>query len=148
MLQANQKSALILGGRALRKQGLIAAANIKAKTGCDLLSERAPARIERGAGIAPTEAIPYFPRQALELISRYQVVILAGTEEPVTFFGWKGYPSRLLNNNQRVCKIIADRSSMPQALENLADSLNARRKARLATRARTNPIIMMMSAWK
>ena len=128
MLQAKQKSALILGGRALRKQGLIAAAKIKAKTGCDLISERAPARIERGVGVPPTEVIPYFPRQAIELVSRYQVIILAGTEEPVTFFGWQGYPSRLINDNQKVSKIIADRSSIPQALENLADSVNATRK--------------------
>ena len=35
-----------------------AAARIKAKTGCDLLSERAPARMERGAGIPATEFIP------------------------------------------------------------------------------------------
>ncbi len=125
VLQTDQKAALILGGRALRKQGLMAAARIKAKTGCDLLSERAPARIERGAGIPPTEVIPYFPRQALELLSRYQVVVLVGMGEPVTFFGWKGYPSRLLNDTQHICQINADDKSLPQALEDLADALDA-----------------------
>ena len=103
----------------------MAAAKIKARTGCDLLSERAPARIEKGEGIPPTEGIPYFPRQALELLSGYQVVVLAGTGEPVTFFGWQGYPSRLLNENQRICQIKADNKSLPQALEDLADALDA-----------------------
>jgi len=37
VLHTEQKSALILGGRALRKEGLMAAAKIKARTGCDLL---------------------------------------------------------------------------------------------------------------
>jgi acetolactate synthase-1/2/3 large subunit len=125
LLHTKQKSALILGGRALRKAGLMAAARIKAATGCDLLSERAPARIERGAGIPPTEPIPYFPRQALALLSGYQVVVLAGTAEPVTFFGWQGYPSRLLNDSQLIYQIKADNQSLPQALEDLADALDA-----------------------
>jgi acetolactate synthase-1/2/3 large subunit len=125
VLQSDQKTALILGGWALRKRGLAAAGRIKVKTGCDLLSERAPARIERGVGISATEVIPYFPRQALELLSRYQVIVLAGTGEPVTFFGWQGYPSRLLNDTQHICRISADAKSLPQALEDLADTLDA-----------------------
>ncbi len=125
VLQTDQKTAIILGGRALRREGLMAAARIKAKTGCDLLSERAPARIDKGAGITPTEVIPYFPRQALALLSRYQAVVLAGTDEPVTFFGWQGYPSRLLEDKQHICQIIADDNSLPQALEDLADALDA-----------------------
>ena len=125
VLQSDQKTALILGGWALRKRGLAAAGRIKVKTGCDLLSERAPARIERGVGISATEVIPYFPRQALELLSRYQVIVLAGTAEPVTFFGWQGYPSRLLNDTQHICRISADAKSLPQALEDLADALDA-----------------------
>jgi acetolactate synthase-1/2/3 large subunit len=125
VLHTKQKSALILGGRALRKEGLLAAARIKAATGCDLLSERAPARIERGVGIPPTEVIPYFPRQALELLSGYQVIVLACAGEPVTFFGWQGYPSRLLNDGHQICRIHADNKSLPQALEDLADALDA-----------------------
>jgi acetolactate synthase-1/2/3 large subunit len=125
VLHTKQKSALILGGHALRKEGLMAAARIKSATGCDLLSERAPARIERGAGIPPTEVIPYFPRQALDLLSGYQAVVLACAAEPVTFFGWPGYPSRLLNDTQDIRQIKADNKSLPQALEHLADALDA-----------------------
>ena len=125
LLRTHQKAALILGGRALRKRGLAAAARIKAKTGCDLLSERAPARMERGAGIPATEFIPYFPRQALDLLSKYQVVVLAGAAEPVTFFGWQGYDSRLLNHNQDICQIKAVDECLPPALENLAEALGA-----------------------
>ena len=125
LLWTNKKVALILGGRALRKSGLRAAARISAKTGCDLLSERAPARVERGAGIPIARFIPYFPSQALDLLSRYQGVVLAGTAEPVTFFGWKGYKSKLLNESQHVCHINADDKGLPTALENLADALGA-----------------------
>ena len=125
LLRTDQKAALILGGRALRQRGLAAAARIKAKSGCDLISERAPARMERGVGIAATEFIPYFPRQALDLLSRYQTIVLAGAPEPVTFFGWQGYASRLLNDEQDICKIKAADKNLPQALENLAEALGA-----------------------
>ena len=125
LLRTDQKTALILGGAALRERGLAAAARIKVKTGCDLLSERAPARMERGAGLPATEFIPYFPRQALDLLSKYQAVVLAGAEEPVTFFGWHGYESRLLNDNQNICRIKVVDNSLPQALENLADRVGA-----------------------
>jgi acetolactate synthase-1/2/3 large subunit len=125
LLQGDQKAALILGGRALRQKGLTAAGRIKAKTGCDLLSERAPARLERGAGIPATEFIPYFPRQALDLLSKYEVVVLAGADEPVTFFGWQGYASKLLSDDQDICQIEAADINLPQALEYLADALDA-----------------------
>ena len=125
LLRTGQKVALLLGGGALRQKGLMAAARIKAKTGCELLSERVPARMERGAGIPATQSIPYFPKQALGLFSRYQAVVLAGAVEPVTFFGWQGYESRLLNDDQSICQIKAADANLAQALENLADSLEA-----------------------
>ena len=125
LLRTEQKTALILGGRALRKRSLAAAARIRVKTGCDLISERAPARIERGVGIPATEFIPYFPRRALELLSKYQAVVLVGADEPVTFFGWQGHESRLLNDNQEICQIKAAEKNLPQALENLGDALGA-----------------------
>ena len=125
LLGTGQKTALILGGRAMRREGLAAAARIKAKTGCDLLSERAPARLERGTGIAATEFIPYFPNQSLDLLAKYQTVVLVGAGEPVTFFGWPGYPSRLLNDNQNIGRITAADRSLPGALEGLADALGA-----------------------
>jgi acetolactate synthase-1/2/3 large subunit len=81
--------------------------------------------MERGAGIPATEFIPYFPRQALDLLSKYQTVVLAGAGEPVTFFGWRGYESRLLNAGQDICQIKAADQNLLQALENLADVLGA-----------------------
>ncbi len=129
LLRTDQKAALILGGRSLQKKGLLAAARIKAKTGCDLLSERVPARMERGVGIPATESIPYFPRQALDLLARYQVFVLAGAAEPVTFFGWQGYASRLISDDQAVCQLKASDQNMAQALENLADALQAPARA-------------------
>ena len=125
VLRTSQKTALILGGRALRKKGLKAAARIRAKTGCAILSERAPARIEKGLGIPSTAGIPYFPEQSLDFLADYQAAILVGADEPVAFFGWHGYPSHLLPQTTHICSIQADDHSMSKALEVLAETLEA-----------------------
>jgi acetolactate synthase-1/2/3 large subunit len=51
LLQGPDRAVLILGGRAFRRQGLQAATAIQNATGCDLMSETFPARIERGKGL-------------------------------------------------------------------------------------------------
>src|SRR5450830_2198835 len=50
LIKKSSKPALILGGRALRKPGLAAAAKIKAATGCDLLMVTFPAYFDSGEG--------------------------------------------------------------------------------------------------
>jgi acetolactate synthase-1/2/3 large subunit len=50
ILKQSPKALLILGGHALRKPGLDAAARIKVKTGCDIIAQNFPPRIERGVG--------------------------------------------------------------------------------------------------
>jgi hypothetical protein len=57
---------LFLGGKALRKRGLQSAARIMAATGCDVLSERLFAHMERGEGIPSVDRLPYFPEHRLQ----------------------------------------------------------------------------------
>lgn len=125
LLRNHRKTGLIMGGRALRTRGLQAAARVKAVTGCDLLANTFPAYVDRGIGLPDVTRIPYFPEPAIELLSKYEAVVLVGTNEPVTFFGYKGFSSFLLNENQRKVQIATDRQNAAEALECLADALNA-----------------------
>jgi acetolactate synthase-1/2/3 large subunit len=125
LLRTYHKTGLIIGGRALRHRGLHAAARIKALTECDLLTNTFPAYMERGIGLPEVIRIPYFPDPAIDLLSQYEAVVLVGTNEPVTFFGYKGFSSYLLNENQRRVQIASDRQNAAEALECLADALNA-----------------------
>ncbi|OGO42053.1 MAG: hypothetical protein A2137_05885 [Chloroflexi bacterium RBG_16_58_8] len=124
LLRAHHKTGLMMGGRALRQRGLQAAARIKAATDCDLLTDHLPAYVERGAGLPDVTRIPYFPEPAVELLSRYEAVVLAGTREPVTFFGYPGLGSYLLREDQKKVEIATDRQDAAEALEHLADALN------------------------
>jgi len=125
LLQSGRKVAVILGGRALRRRGLEAAARLKAAMGCDLLSVTFPACVERGAGLPIVGRIPYFPKQALAILASYDTVIMAGAEEPVAFFGYKDGRSRLLDENQQRMRIDTNRQDAAAALAALADAVGA-----------------------
>jgi acetolactate synthase-1/2/3 large subunit len=139
LLRAHHKTGLIMGGRALRQRGLQAAARIKAATGCALLTDHLPAYVERGAGLPDVTRIPYFPEAAMALLSQYEAVVLAGTREPVTFFGYSGFGSYLLREDQKKVEIATDRQNAAEALEHLADALNTRSNSKIPRSIFTEP---------
>jgi acetolactate synthase-1/2/3 large subunit len=124
LLKDANKPALILGGRALRKPGLAAAAAIQAKTGCDLLMITFPAYFDSGEGLPVLTRIPYNPGQAQTLLGSYDTLILAGANQPVAFFGYRDGKSFLLNDRQRHFRIDTDKQDAAVALEELAWALD------------------------
>ena len=125
LLEKAKKPALILGGRALRKPGLTAAAEIQAKTGCDLLMITFPAYFDSGEGLPILKRIPYFPGQAQTLLDNYDTLILAGAKEPVAFFGYPNGKSSLLNDQQHPFRIDTGKQDVAAILEELAWALDA-----------------------
>jgi acetolactate synthase-1/2/3 large subunit len=122
-LRVFHKVAIMLGGRALRKSGLNAAARIQRRIGCDLLAPTLPGYMERGPGLPIVERLPYFPERAVDAISRYEVVLFAGAPEPVTFFGYPGVRSRILADEQERIVLCTGRQDVVRALECLADAV-------------------------
>ena len=84
-----------------------------------------PSYLERGIGLPDVKRIPHFPESGIEMVSQYQTVILAGTKEPVTFFGYPGTRSYLLAEDQKRWHIATARQDAAQALEYLAEALGA-----------------------
>ncbi len=123
LIKKSPKPALVLGGRALRKEALLTAAKIKAATGCDLLMITFPAYLDRGAGLPALKRIPYFPEQAAKLLGAYDSFVLAGADEPVAFFGYQGGQSFYLDPRQKKIRIDGDKQDTAQVLSELAESL-------------------------
>jgi len=124
LLRTHNKTGLIIGGRALREHGLEMVARIKATTGCDLITDHLPPYMERGIGLPDVTRIPYFPEAAIELLSRYEAIVLVGTKEPVTFFGYSDFNSSLLEKSQKRIEIANERQDVAEALGYLAEALN------------------------
>lgn len=122
------KAALFIGGQAMRSRGLKAAGRIAAKTGCRLICETFPARLERGGGLPAVEKLPYFPEQALELMAKVDAVVIAGAPSPVAFFGYPNVPSSLIPESCASTTLATPDQDVPGALKELAGAL--RRSAR------------------
>lgn len=124
-LRREGPSALYLGGRALGERGQWAAARIAQKIGCRLLAECFPARFERGGGLPRVERTPYFPEDVLSFLAGLKRLVLAGAAEPVAFFGYPGWPSRLTPEGCALSTLAAPDEDAASALESLADALEA-----------------------
>ncbi len=128
-IMRGKKTAIILGGRALRREGLLAAGRVKAAAGCDLLANSFPGYMDRGDSLPAVTRIPYFPEPALELMAGYDTVVLAGAHDPVTFFGYEGIPSHVIPDGAVKVPIPGLGQDMAAVLEFLADSVGASKNA-------------------
>ncbi len=128
LLRAGEKTAILLGGRGLREPALLSAGRIAAATGCHLLCETFPTRVERGAGMPSLERLPYFPEQALETLAQFHSLVLAGAARPVAFFGYPNTPSSLVPEGIEVAVLAEPEQDVAGALEALARDLKAEKK--------------------
>lgn len=140
-IMRGKKTAIILGGRALRRKGLLAAARVKAAAGCDLLANSFPGYMDRGDSLPAVTRIPYFPEPALELMAGYDTVVLAGAHDPVTFFGYAGIPSHVVPDGAVKVRIPGLGQDMAAVLEFLADLVGASKNAAPECRERRPSVI-------
>jgi acetolactate synthase I/II/III large subunit len=120
-----EKAVIFLGAQTMRSRGLSAAGRIAGKLGCRLVCETFPSRIERGAGLPSVEKLPYFPEQALEMLSKYDAIVLAGALSPVAFFGYPSLPSYLVPENCKSITLATPEQDTIAALDSLADEVGA-----------------------
>jgi len=129
LLRRSPATLLLLGGRALRQRGLLAAARIRAATGCDILAETFLGRIERGLGLPVVGRVPYFPEQARARLSGYEAVLLAGAREPVATFAYKDGQSSFMRDGQRLATLADSHQDVEEILDCLADLVSTSRNA-------------------
>jgi len=140
LLRGEGSKALLLGGAALRRRGLEAAARVARAVDARLVCDTFVARLERGAGLPTVDRLPYFPEQAIEFLSHFQTLVVAGTREPVSFFGYEGVPSRLTPEGTTASVLAAPGDDVAAALEALADALGAPATGHVAEAARPSRV--------
>ena len=124
-LSGRGRAAILLGGRALRERGLVAAARVASATGAKLLCETFPTRLERGAGLPALERIAYVPELASVQLDGLKHLILVDAKAPVTFFAYPGRKSYLVPDGCQVHELATPESDVPGSLEALVDALGA-----------------------
>lgn len=118
-------TAVVLGGSALRSEGLKAADRIQRATGCHIFTPTFPPVQDRGIGLISPEKIPYAPEPATKLLAHFEKVILAGAHEPVAFFGYPNTRSSLCSEDATIIEMCRDSVDPARALVAVADALGA-----------------------
>ncbi len=124
-LNGGGRTGVLLGGRALRERGLLAAGRIAAKTGSKLLAEVFPTRLQRGAGLPAVERIAYVPELAMVQLGGLKHLVLVDTKAPVSFFAYPGKKSYLVPDGCELHELAAPAEDVVGSLEALADALGA-----------------------
>lgn len=124
-ISSNKKSALLLGGRALREPSIIAAAKIAANNGVRLLAETFPTRIERGAGLPVVERIAYLAELAGVQLADVDHLITVDCKPPVSFFAYPGKKSYLVPDKCTLHVLASEVQDTTASLNKLAAALGA-----------------------
>jgi acetolactate synthase-1/2/3 large subunit len=124
-LRSGERTALLLGGSALRADGLHAASRVAVATGAALLGETFPANLERGAGIPAVERLAYFAEMAQGQLEGVRHLILVDTTRPVSFFAYPGKASDLVPQGCTVHTLARPGEDAAGALELLAEATGA-----------------------
>ncbi len=119
-LARGASSVLLLGGKALSERGLRAASRVARATGCRLLAETFPARMEAGAGVPPITRLAYLAEMAGGQLAGATDLILAGARSPVSFFAYPGRASDLVPDGCTVGELADPGQDVDAALEDLA----------------------------
>jgi acetolactate synthase-1/2/3 large subunit len=125
VLSGQARTAILLGGKALRQPALLAASRIAQMTGATLYAEVFPARMERGAGVPAVERLAYFSEMASVQLDGLEHLILVDAKAPVSFFAYPGKKSYLVPQGCQVHELAALTQDAPGGLLALLDKLGA-----------------------
>lgn len=123
LLDSGKRTALFLGGRALRESNLQLLGNIAEASGAQLLCQTFPTRLQRGAGRVPVARLPYFAEQATEVLAAFEQLIFVGADAPVSFFAYPGKASVLVPDTAVTESLAGPDDDIDEAIAGLARRL-------------------------
>lgn len=127
LIRSGRPLAMLLGGRALREPGLLAAARIAASHGVRLLAEVFPTRMQRGAGLPNVERMAYMAELASLQLHGIEHLVLVDAKSPVSFFAYPGKKSDLVPEGCQVHVLATPAQDATASLGRLANLLGTDR---------------------
>jgi acetolactate synthase-1/2/3 large subunit len=124
-LLSGEPAALLVGGRAVRGDALVAADRVARATGARLFCETFPARLERGAGVPAVERLSYLAEFTVAQLAGVQHLVLVDARAPVSFFAYPGKPSDLVPEGCAVHVLAGPGDDVTGALHALVERLAA-----------------------
>ena len=123
-LRAAAKPVILIGGQACEARGLAAAGRLAAH-GIRVVTDTFVARQPRGAGRFSPDKMLYFAEMALSDLAGVDLMVTAGTSQPVAFFAYPAMPSILVPEGCAELSLAGREADAAVALEALAEALGA-----------------------
>jgi acetolactate synthase I/II/III large subunit len=120
-LLTGEPAIILLGSNALNERAQRAAEAIARATGARLIMEPYPAIVPLGGDLPRLERLAYFPDDVIKQLGN-SCVLLAGARAPVSYFGYAGQPSRLVDE-KRMIELSSPAEDGTLALEQLAEQV-------------------------
>ncbi|MFT5133961.1 MAG: acetolactate synthase-1/2/3 large subunit [Gammaproteobacteria bacterium] len=124
-LRSGEPAVLLIKGLALREEGLALASQIANTTKVRVFCDTFLARVERGAGRAGIERLPYFPELIVDTLAGTKHLIIVGSKPPVGFFAYPDKPSWLTPEDCEIHTLTRPEQNGVDALSRLASALGA-----------------------
>jgi acetolactate synthase I/II/III large subunit len=119
------KVVILINGPALSDEAaLVTMSRLKA-AGVRVMCDTFVGRLSRGAGRFGPGRMAYFAEMAMDDLAGVDLMILAGTAEPVAFFAYPGKPSILVPEGCATMVLSERSEDTAEALSALADAMDA-----------------------
>jgi acetolactate synthase I/II/III large subunit len=119
------KVVILINGPALAdKAALVTMSRLKA-AGVRVMCDTFVGRLSRGAGRFGPDRMAYFAEMAMDDLAGVDLMILAGTAEPVAFFAYPSKPSILVPDGCQTMVLSERSEDTAEALSALADAMDA-----------------------
>jgi acetolactate synthase-1/2/3 large subunit len=124
-IKSGGRTAILLGGGALRESALQTAARISDHSGVKLFAETFPTHMERGAGLPAVERLAYLAEMALLQLKGFDRLVLVDAKPPVSFFAYPGKKSYLVPDTCAVHELSSAEQDASRSLKKLAIAVGA-----------------------
>jgi len=125
VLREGKNVLLLLAGRAVLGEAQATAWRISQATGAGLMADYVTPHLARGRGRLQLERVPYSTDMAVEVLRRFDHIILVNAKPPVAFFAYPGKPSTQYRADAQLHVLTRPDQDPLQALDMLAQVLRA-----------------------
>ncbi len=123
LIAKGSETLLLLGGDALREEGLKLIERIVATFGVRVLAETFPAILDRGGELLPVDRLAYLGEMASAQLGGAKNIITIGAKEPASFFAYPNSRSLLAPEGANIFHLVGSGEDPAAKLTALCDSI-------------------------
>jgi acetolactate synthase-1/2/3 large subunit len=123
-LKTGEPAVLLMNGHITEERSALAD-RIAQTTGARVIMDTFIPRLQRGAGRAELQRLPYFGEQAAGVLAGTRHLILVSSQPPVTFFAYPDKPNWLTPEGCELLTLVERDEDVTAALAALADAVGA-----------------------